>query len=295
MGDTGKNGVLHIESITYKCSGKAKPTTKPANCGAPQVNWKTANDSTAPKGWKTSGFSGNVGNSRSCGNGWNAYRGGSGQGTLYATLKGSGTLTAKFRDCWKEGTASIYLNNKLKGSSKNRSGQWKIQTLAFKNGDKLSFKDTGSNGVLHIESITYKCSGGKPGPKPKACGAPQVNWKTAKDSTAPKGWKVSGFSGNVGNSRSCGNGWNAYRGASGQGTLYTTLKGSGTLTAKFRDCWKEGTASIYLNNKLKGSSKNRSGQWKIQTLAFKNGDKLSFKDTGSNGVLHIESITYKCS
>ena len=91
------------------------------------------------------------------------------------------------------------------------------------------------------------------------CGGPPVNWQTAKDSTAPPGWKVSGFSGNVGNQRQCAGGWNAYRGGSGQGTLSTTLKGSGTVTAKYRDCWREGHASMYLNGKLVGQSGNRNG------------------------------------
>ena len=29
----------------------------------------------------------------------------------------------------------------------------------FKEGDKLSFKDEGGNAVMHIESITYQCTG----------------------------------------------------------------------------------------------------------------------------------------
>ena len=31
--------------------------------------------------------------------------------------------------------------------------------MSFKDGDTLSFKDTGYNGVLHVVSITYKCFG----------------------------------------------------------------------------------------------------------------------------------------
>jgi hypothetical protein len=140
----------------------------------------------------------------------------------------------------------------------------------------------------HVSSA-YLCQ-----PAKKRCGGPPVNWQTAKDSTAPPGWKVSGFSGNVGNQRQCAGGWNAYRGGSGQGTLSTTLKGSGTLTAKYRDCWREGHATMYLNGKQVGQSGNRNGALKTTSVTFKNGDTLSFKDTGTNGVLHIVSITYKC-
>ncbi len=127
------SGDRFVHFVPLHLLARGDPPTVPtplcrADCGAPKVNWKTAADSKAPKGWKVSGFSGNVGNSRLCANGWNGYRGGNGQATLYATLKGSGTLTAKFRDCWKEGSASIYLNNKLKASSKNKSGAWKTST-----------------------------------------------------------------------------------------------------------------------------------------------------------------------
>merc|ERR1719271_881759 len=152
----------NIASTDYLCqkAQKKKPTKKPTGCGAPAVNWKTAADNKAPKGWKISGFNGNVGNSRLCANGWNAYANGNNQGTLSAKINGSGTVTIKYRDCWKEGHASVFLNGKLKGQSANKNGALKTTTFAFKNGDTLSFKDTGNNGVLHIVSITYKCGGG---------------------------------------------------------------------------------------------------------------------------------------
>ena len=90
-----------------------------------------------------------------------------------------------------------------------------------------------------------------------------MNWKTAKDNTAPAGWKIAGFHGTVGDLRLCKNGWNAYANAKDQGTLSATMKGSGTVTVKFRDCWKEGTATVYLNNKQKGVTKdNKKGQQK---------------------------------
>ena len=84
------------------------------------------------------------------------------------------------------------------------------------------------------------------------CGAPAVNWKTAQDNKAPKGWQIKGFNGNVGNQRLCANGWNAYANGNKQGTE----------TIKYRDCWREGHASVYLNGKLKGQSGNRNGALK---------------------------------
>ena len=35
------------------------------------------------------------------------------------------------------------------------------RSFYFKNGDVLMFKDEGANGVIHIESITYQCTGAK--------------------------------------------------------------------------------------------------------------------------------------
>jgi len=153
------------------------------------------------------------------------------------------------------------------------------------NPNNVKFNDGNCN---HVSSA-YLCQ-----PAKKQCGGTPVNWQTAKDATAPPGWKVSGFHGNVGNGRQCGSGWNAYRAGAGQGTLSTTLKGSGTVTAKYRDCWREGHASMYLNGKLVGQSGNRNGALQTTSVTFKDGDTLSFKDTGTNGVLHIVSITYKC-
>merc|ERR1712187_548228 len=67
------------------------------------------------------------------------------------------TVTAKYRDCWREGHASMYLNGKQMGRSGYRNGSLQTTSVNFKNGDTLSFRDTGTNGVLHIVSITYKC------------------------------------------------------------------------------------------------------------------------------------------
>ena len=97
------------------------------------------------------------------------------------------------------------------------------------------------------------------------CGAPDVNWQTAADSTAPGGWKISGFNGNVGNGRLCANGWNAYANGGLQGTLSTKMKGSGIVTVQYRDCWKEGHATVYLNGQQQGQSGDRNGALETTT------------------------------
>ena len=108
-----------------------------------------------------------------------------------------------------------------------------------------------------------------PNPYPSCiveCGAPEyVNWQTAQDSVAPLGWKIQGFSGNVGDERLCKDGWNAYAQVNGVGTLSTQLRGYGTVTAKYRDCWKEGSATVYLNGQQKGQSGDRNGALETTT------------------------------
>ena len=81
-----------------------------ANCGAPPVDWANVVDQKAPAGWQVKGFSGNVGDARKCKHGWNAYAGGRSQGQLYATMKGYGRATVKYRDCWGEGFVGLYVN-----------------------------------------------------------------------------------------------------------------------------------------------------------------------------------------
>ena len=82
------------------------------------------------------------------------------------------------------------------------------------------------------------------------CGAPEVDWGTATDSTAPEGWTITGFNGNVGNSRDCSGGWNAYANSANQGELAATMGGAGRATVVYRDCWSEGFVGLYVNGAL---------------------------------------------
>ena len=78
----------------------------------------------------------------------------------------------------------------------------------------------------------------------------EVDWQTAADNTAPDGWSIAGFNGNVGDSRDCGNGWNAYANSANQGQLTGVLQGSGRATVVYRDCWSEGFVGLYVNGAL---------------------------------------------
>ena len=92
------------------------------------------------------------------------------------------------------------------------------------------------------------------------CGAPDVDWKTAKDFKAPPGWTASGFNWHVSNLRYCGNGWNAYANGASQGQLYAAMKGYGRATVQYSDCWSEGSAVLYLNGKQLDRSPQNTGQ-----------------------------------
>ena len=86
-----------------------------------------------------------------------------------------------------------------------------------------------------------------------------MNWQTAADSTAPEGWKISGFDDNVGDKRQCKDGWNAFARDENQGTLSAKMKGTGIVKAKYRDCWSEGHATVYLNGTQKDQSGDKTG------------------------------------
>ena len=97
---------LHFCRLTFGCCCRA-------GCGAPDVDWQTAADNTAPEGWSIAGFNGNVGDSRDCAGGWNAYANSGNQGELTGVLQGSGRATVVYRDCWSEGFVGLYVNGAL--------------------------------------------------------------------------------------------------------------------------------------------------------------------------------------
>jgi hypothetical protein len=136
-------------------------SSKPGRCGAPDVNWATVTKGpTAPPGWTTSGFNGNVGNDKGCANGWNAYANGANQGSLVGTLEGNGRATVVYADCWKEGFVGLYVNGVKKDQTADSTGAVKTYSFDFSDGDKLMFKDEGRNAVVWIKSITYDCGAG---------------------------------------------------------------------------------------------------------------------------------------
>ena len=87
------------------------------------MDWKAAEDKTAPAGWTANGFDGRILDLlKKCTNGWNAYANKGDQGHMYAMMKGYGVATVKYSDCWGEGFVGLYLNGKqIDRSPKNAS------------------------------------------------------------------------------------------------------------------------------------------------------------------------------
>ena len=90
------------------------------------MDWQTAEDSTAPEGWTNLGLDNDVGDFESCGDGWNGYARKKTQGQLYATMKGAGRATVKYRDCLGEGFATLYLNGKQLDKSQKNTGKLRM-------------------------------------------------------------------------------------------------------------------------------------------------------------------------
>ena len=95
-----------------------------------------------------------------------------------------------------------------------------------------------------------------------------MDWLTAPDHIAPAGWEVSGFYQGLLNTPLCKNGWYAFAddgNSATQGTLSAKMKGYGIVTVQYRDCYKGGSATVYLNGEQKGQSGDRNGELETTT------------------------------
>lgn len=120
-----------------------------------------------------------------CANGWNAYGVRELQGQLYATMKGYGRATVKYRDCYGQGFIGLYLNGIKIDNTPKKTTQLRTyrcsasmslhvsslsqtrnnfllppapRSFDFKNYDVVMFKDE-SGSIINVQSITYQCTG----------------------------------------------------------------------------------------------------------------------------------------
>ena len=118
-----------------------------SECGTPPVDWQTAEDAKAPNGWAVWNFQEHAGNLRSCANGWNAYAYLQDRGQLYATMKGYGRATVKYRDCWGEGFVSLFLNGRQIDKSTSYSSD--LRTFRFVKNTKVARKNLTHSMFVH--------------------------------------------------------------------------------------------------------------------------------------------------
>ena len=90
-----------------------------------------------------------------------------------------------------------------------------------------------------------------------------MDWQTAPDGTAPEGWKIWNLDEHAADLRNCGNGWNGYAFMQDKGQLYAKMKGHGIATIKYRDCWGEGFAGVYLDGRRIDKSATGTGELRI--------------------------------
>ena len=120
-----------------------------------------------------------------CASGWNAEGAQMYEGQLYATMKGYGRATVKYKDCYAKGFVGLYLNGIRIDKTLFGTGQLRTyrcsasmsrhvsslsqtsnnfllppapRSFNFKNYDVVMFKDE-SRAIMTIESITYQCTG----------------------------------------------------------------------------------------------------------------------------------------
>ena len=88
-------------------------------------------------GWTANGLDAYVPDGQfKCGDGWNGFSYYELQGQLYATMKGYGRATVKYRDCKGEGYVGLYLNGIKIDNSPIGTGQLRI----FRCSARMSFR-----------------------------------------------------------------------------------------------------------------------------------------------------------
>ena len=91
-------------------------------------------------------------------NNWYGWSGGNKVGILSTVLKGAGSLTLDFGNCWDIGEVKVYLDSILMASAPKHTNSM-IETFPFKEGSLLEIKDEGANSVIRLNSITFDYSG----------------------------------------------------------------------------------------------------------------------------------------
>ena len=77
-------------------------------------------------------------------------------GAIWATLKGYGTATLVFGNCYQGGHVKVYLNNKLIGNAPPNMKKLKA-TFPYSKGDVLTL--TEDHGIIKLHELSFNCKG----------------------------------------------------------------------------------------------------------------------------------------
>ena len=89
---------------------------------------------------------------------WHGWSANSVVGTLSAVLRGEGTVTLDFGNCWDAGNVNVYLDSTLMARAPVGTKSL-IKSFPFTSGSVLKIKDEDGNAVVMVNSIKIECKG----------------------------------------------------------------------------------------------------------------------------------------
>ena len=88
---------------------------------------------------------------------WYGWGCGKNVGAISTVLRGSGTATLHYGNCWNSGMINVYLNNvKISYSLPGTSQRYRFP---YNDGYELKIMDEEGNGIINIIDIKFTCKG----------------------------------------------------------------------------------------------------------------------------------------
>ena len=88
---------------------------------------------------------------------WYGWGCGNNVGSISTSLKGSGTVSLHYGNCWNEGNVIVYLNNVE--ISRSSPGTSQVYRIPYNDGNELKIMDENGNAIIKIVDITFTCKG----------------------------------------------------------------------------------------------------------------------------------------
>ena len=91
---------------------------------------------------------------------WYGWGCGNKVGIISTTLRGSGTVTLHYGNCWNAGMVNVYLNNTRELSSLPSTTV--LQSFDYHDGEELEIREEDGNGIIQLIDISFTCKGTNP-------------------------------------------------------------------------------------------------------------------------------------